>query len=79
MLSKAYKAEVMKKSSIFEWHKWFKESLKYMDDKRSGHPRPHGTDENVEKVQNLMHSDKHLSIRAMAMQPNLKKETVKKA
>jgi hypothetical protein len=26
MLSKVYGREAMKKSSVFEWHKWFKES-----------------------------------------------------
>jgi hypothetical protein len=27
MLSEAYEGEAIKKSSAFEWHKWFKESL----------------------------------------------------
>jgi hypothetical protein len=27
MLSDAYGEETMKKSSVFEWHKWLKESL----------------------------------------------------
>jgi hypothetical protein len=45
------------------------------DDVRSGHPRSCRTEENVEKVQNLVHSDRHLSIRAMAVQQNLDKET----
>jgi predicted transcriptional regulator len=48
------------------------------DDERGGHPRSHRTNENVEKVWNLMHSDKCLNIRAVAMQLNLDKETVKK-
>jgi hypothetical protein len=26
LLSEAYGGEAMKKSSVFEWHKWFKES-----------------------------------------------------
>jgi hypothetical protein len=26
MLSEAYGGDAMKKSSVFEWHKWFKES-----------------------------------------------------
>jgi len=28
MLSGAYGGEVIKKSSVFEWHKWFKEGCK---------------------------------------------------
>jgi hypothetical protein len=71
----------MKKSVVFEWHKQFKEGCcKNMeDDERSDHPRSHTTDENVEKVQNLVHSDRRLSIRAMAVLLNLDKETMKKA
>jgi hypothetical protein len=49
------------------------------DDERSGCPRLHQTDENIEKVQNLVHSGKHLSIRVMAVQLHLDKERVKKA
>jgi hypothetical protein len=47
-----------------------------VEDERSGHPRFHRTDENVEKVQNVVHSDKGLSIRAMTVQLNLDKETI---
>jgi len=59
----------MKKFKCF-WvvYKWFKEGHKNVEGyERSGHPRPQGTDENVEKVQNLMHSDRRFSIRAVAM------------
>jgi hypothetical protein len=49
-----------------------------VEDDGSGCPRSHRTDENVEKVQNLVHSDRHLDIRAMTVQPNLEKGTVKK-
>jgi hypothetical protein len=44
-------------------------------DERSGHPRSHRTDENVEKVRNVVHSHRRLSIRAVAVQLNLDKET----
>jgi hypothetical protein len=67
----------VKNSSDFQWHKWFKEDHENKEnDERSGHPRSHRTDKNVEKVQNLVHSYRHLSIRAMAVQLNLDKETV---
>jgi hypothetical protein len=41
VLSKAYEGETIKKSNAFEWHKWFKEGHKNMDDddERSGCPR----------------------------------------
>jgi hypothetical protein len=41
----------MKKSSVSEWHRRFKEDCENMkDDEQSGHPRSHRFDENVEKV-----------------------------
>jgi hypothetical protein len=80
MLSKAYGGEAMKKSSTSEWHKQFKEGCKNMEnDERSGCPRFHTTDENFEKVQNLVQSDRRLSIRAIPGQLNLDMETVKQA
>jgi hypothetical protein len=47
------------------------------DDERCSCPRSHRTYENVEKMQNLVHLNRHSSIRAMAAQLNLDKETVK--
>jgi len=53
----------MKKLSVFGWHKWLKEGQDNVkDDKRSGHPRSHITNENVEKVWNLEHSDSQPSL-----------------
>jgi hypothetical protein len=46
------------------------------DNERSSYPRPHRTNKNVEKVQNVVHSDRHLSIRVIAVQLHLDKETV---
>jgi hypothetical protein len=43
------------------------------DDERSGRPRSYRTDEDVEKVRNLVHSYRRLSIRAVTMQLNLDK------
>jgi hypothetical protein len=51
MLYEAYGGEAMKKSSVFEWYKWFKGgSEKFEDDERSGRPRSHRINENIEKV-----------------------------
>jgi hypothetical protein len=53
----AYGGETMTKSSVSEWHGQFKEGCENVeDDERSGHPRSYRTDENVEEVQNLVHS-----------------------
>jgi predicted transcriptional regulator len=48
------------------------------DDERTGHPKTHRTDEDVEKVQKLVRSDRLLSLRMIAEKLNLDRETVRK-
>jgi hypothetical protein len=49
----------MKKLSVFDWHKRFKEGQKDVkDDERTGHLKIPWTDEHVEKVWKLVHSDR---------------------
>jgi hypothetical protein len=63
ILAEAYGADAMKKLSVFEWHKRFKEGREDMKDyKRTGHPKTHQTDGNVEKVQKVVHSDIQLRV-----------------
>jgi hypothetical protein len=58
MLSDAYGGEAMKKYSVFEWHKLFKEVHEKVEDEgRSRRPRTHRTDENVEKGNWYIHVD----------------------
>jgi hypothetical protein len=50
MLSETYGADAMKNSSVFEWHKMFKEGWEDVkDNKRTGHSKTYRTDENAEK------------------------------
>jgi hypothetical protein len=56
MLTAAYGADAMKKSSVFEWHKRFKEG--WEDDERTGRLKTHWADENVEKVWKLVCFDR---------------------
>jgi hypothetical protein len=79
MLTEAYGADAMKKSSVFEWHKRFKEGREDVkDDERTGHPKTHRTYENVEIMRKLVYSDRRLSVRMMAEELNLDRETVRK-
>jgi hypothetical protein len=58
----------MKKLSVFEWHKRFKNGSEDVeDDESTGHPKTDWTDENVEKVD----CDRQLSVRMMAEELNL--------
>jgi hypothetical protein len=48
------------------------------DDERTGRPKTHQTDENMEKVRKLVCSDRRLSVQMMAEELNLGRETVRK-
>jgi transposase len=78
LLKEAYGAAAMKKTSVFEWHKRFKEGRDDVkDDQRSGRPKTRRTEENVEKVRKLVCTDRPLSLRMMARKLNLHTATVK--
>jgi hypothetical protein len=56
------------KVNFFEYSKLFGKGRSYVkEDERSCRPRSHRTDENVEKVWDLVRSDRRLSIRGMGM------------
>jgi hypothetical protein len=46
LLTVAYGEYAMKKLSVFEWHRWFKEGRDVQDDPRSGQPKTRRTDAN---------------------------------
>ena len=53
-----YGEYAVKKSSVFEWHRRFKEGREdVQDDPRSGQPKKQRTDANVDRVGKLVHSD----------------------
>jgi hypothetical protein len=59
MLTEVYGADAMKKLSVFEWQKRFKEGRENVKgDERIGCPKTHWTNENVEKVWKLVCSDR---------------------
>jgi hypothetical protein len=63
----------MKKSSVFEWHRWFKEGREdVQDDARNGQPKTQRTDANVGRLQTLVPSDRRLSVRVVAKELNRK-------
>jgi hypothetical protein len=67
----------MKKSSVFEWHRWFKEGREnVLNDTGSGQPKSQRTDANVDRVRTLVHSDQRLGTRLIAEELNMNKETL---
>jgi len=55
LLKVAYNEYDMKKLSVFEWHRRFKEDVQ--DDPRSGQPKTQRTEANVDRVQTLVRED----------------------
>ncbi|XP_062950117.1 protein GVQW3 isoform X2 [Cynocephalus volans] len=79
LLKEAYGDEVMSRARVFDWHKRFKEGREDVrDDARSGRPVTHRTDENIRKVKDLVCSNRQLTVRMMAEELNLDKETVRR-
>nr|XP_055138974.1 protein GVQW3 isoform X1 [Symphalangus syndactylus] len=78
LLKEAYGDEVMSRARVFDWHKRFKEGREDVrDDARSGRPVTHRTDDNIQKVKDLVCSNRQLTVRMMAEELNLDKETVR--
>ena len=77
MIKRAYGDDAMGRSSVFEWHKLFREGREQVeDDQRSGRPSTNKSDENLLKVKNLLGSDRRLRVRMMSELLNLPKTTV---
>ena len=78
LLTVAYGECAMKKSSVFGWHRRFKEGRENVqDDPRSGQPKMQRTDANVDRVRKLVRSDRRLRVRVIAEELNMNRETVR--
>ena len=77
LLTVIYGEYAMKKSSVFEWHRRFKEGREVQDDPTSGQPKTQRTDANEDRVQALVRSDRRLGVRVIAEKLNMNRETVR--
>ncbi|XP_077971313.1 protein GVQW3-like [Styela clava] len=78
MLRDVYGDSSMSRTRVFEWHKRFVEGREDVeDDPRSGRPCTSTTDTNIEKVWQLVRSDRRLTIRVIANEIGMDKETVR--
>lgn len=77
MLQQAYGGNTMSRTRVFEWHKRFKDGREDVeDDSRSGRPLTSRTGANVERVKKLIHADSRLTVRMVASQLDMKKDSV---
>ena len=62
-LQQVYGDTALKKSTVYDWFSWFKNGQETVeDDKHSGSPSTSRTEEMIEKVQQLIHRDRRMTI-----------------
>jgi hypothetical protein len=69
--------DTLSRARVFEWHRFSGRKEDVEDDERHGRPVTMKTDENVDKVRTLVRNDRRLSIRMIAEELNVDKETVR--
>ena len=74
MLNAAYGDQALSRSNISRWYG--REDIE--DDPRSGRPTECRNDNNVEKISQLLLQNRHLSLRMLADEVNIDKDTVRK-
>jgi hypothetical protein len=62
LLKEVYGDNVMSHTRVFEWHKRFMEGQAEVEDERPGCPSASKTEENVEKISEIVWKDRRLSI-----------------
>ena len=67
----------MSRARVFEWHRRFTKGEEDVENKpRSGRPSSSKTDENVEAVRQAVRGDRRLSVRMIAEQVGIDRQTV---
>jgi len=78
MLVQVYVDNAMKKTAVYKWVKRFSEGRESVtDEERSGWPKTRRTEENIPKVRQIVHENHWLTVRSIAEQVNIDRETVR--
>ena len=79
MLVQVYGDNAMKKTAVCKWVKRFSEGRESVtDEERSGWPTTSRTEENIAKFLQIVHENRWLTVRSIAEQVNVDRETVRK-
>ena len=79
MLVQVYGDSAIKKTAVYKWVKYFSEGRESAtDEERSGRPATSRTEENIAKVRQIMRENRRLTVRRIAEQVNIDRETVRK-
>ena len=79
MLAQVYGDNAMKKAAVYKWVKRFSEGRESVtDEERSGRPATSRIEENIAKVHQTVRENCWLTVRSIAGQVNINRETVRK-
>ena len=79
MVNAAYGDQALSRSKVFRWYGRFRDGRENIeDDSRSGRPTQCRNDNNVEMIFQLLLQKHHLSLRMLADEVNIGKDTVRK-
>jgi len=79
MLVQVYGDSAMKKTAVYKWVKRFSEGRESVtDEERSGRPATRRTEEHIAKVRQIVRENRLLTVRSIAEQMNIDRETVRK-
>ena len=79
MLVQVYGDYAMKITAVYKWVKRFSEGRESVtDDERSGRPATSRTEENIAKFRQIVRENRGLTVRSIAEQVNIDRETVRK-
>ena len=74
-----YGDNAMKKTAVYKWVKRFSEGRKSVTDEEwSGRPATSRTEENIAKVRQIVRENRRLTVRSIADEVNIDRETVRK-
>jgi len=79
MVNAAYGDQALTRSNVFRWYGRFRDGRENTEeDPRRGRPTECRNDSNVEKISQLLLQNRHLSLRMLADEVNIGKDTVRK-
>ena len=79
MLVQVYRDNAVKKTAVYKWVKRFSEGRESVtDEERSGRPATSRTEENIAKLRQIVRENRRLTVRSVAEQVNIDRETVRK-
>jgi transposase len=79
MLVQVYRDNAMKKTAVCKWVTRFSEKRESVtDEERSGRPATSRTEENIAKVRQIVRENHLMTVRSIAEQGNIDRETVRK-